>query len=85
MLHRFTARQKDDLITKLQSYFSEELDQQLTNFETEFLLDFLSQEFAPHYYNQAIKDVQAHLTGFIENINERIDELEKPLPIAKTR
>ena len=83
MTHTFTRHQKDELINKIKIYFSEELDQELGNFEAEFLLDFFNDNLGPYYYNQAIQDVQTHLSGFLDNINERIDELEKPLPTNK--
>jgi len=71
---------KDEMIQGIQAYFSSEMDQELGNFEAEFLLDFFTEKFGPHYYNQAIRDVQKHLSGYLDMINERIDELEKPLP-----
>ena len=76
----FSREMKDGLIQQIQTYFKTELDQDLGNFEAEFLLDFFSENMGPHYYNQAIRDVQKHLSGYIDTLNERVDELEKPLP-----
>ncbi|MCF6238322.1 MAG: DUF2164 domain-containing protein [Candidatus Marinimicrobia bacterium] len=80
MIHTFSREQKDELVRGLQTYFTEELKQELGNFEAEFLLDYFSENLGPHYYNQAIRDVQKHLAGHLDTLNERIDELEKPLP-----
>ena len=80
MIQTFSRAMKDELIKQIQTYFSTELSQELGNFEAEFLLDFFSENIGPHYYNQAIRDVQKHLSGYDETLNERIDELEKPLP-----
>jgi uncharacterized protein (DUF2164 family) len=80
MNQTFSRQTKDELINKIQVYFQNELNQELGNFETEFLLDYFSEHVGPFYYNQAIRDVQIHLAGYLENMNERIDELEKPLP-----
>ncbi len=79
MINTFSRDMKDELIQIIQTYFSDELDQDLGNFEAEFLLDFFSEHMGPHYYNQAIRDVQKHLSGYVDTLNERIDELEKPL------
>ena len=80
MIKLFSREMKDGLIQQIQAYFTTELDQDLGNFEAEFLLDFFSEHLGPHYYNQAIRDVQKHLSGYIDTLNERVDELEKPLP-----
>lgn len=80
MILTFSREVKDELMIKLQEYFDAELEQELGNFDAEFLLDFLNEHIGPHFYNQAIRDVQKHLAVHLENINERIDELEKPLP-----
>jgi len=82
MIKTFSREMKDELIQRIKEYFTSELDQDLGNFEAEFLLDFFSENIGPHYYNQAIRDVQKHLSGYVDTLNERIDELEKPLPKA---
>lgn len=79
MNHIFSRKMKDELVSMIQDYFSKELGQELGNFDAEFLLDYFSEHLGPHYYNQAIRDVQTHLSGHLENLNERIDELEKPI------
>ncbi|MBC8192775.1 MAG: DUF2164 domain-containing protein [Candidatus Marinimicrobia bacterium] len=80
MIQTFSREMKDELIQQIKTYFLNELSQELGNFEAEFLLDFFSENIGPHYYNQAIHDVQKHLSGYVDTLNERIDELEKPLP-----
>lgn len=80
MITTFDRSLKQELIQKIQSYFRDELEQDLGGFEAEFLLDYLSEHLGPHYYNQAIRDVQAHLSNHLDTLNERIDELEKPIP-----
>ncbi|MBT3229013.1 MAG: DUF2164 domain-containing protein [Candidatus Marinimicrobia bacterium] len=80
MINTFSREMKDELIQRIQVYFTTEMSQELGNFEAEFLLDFFSKNIGPHYYNQAIRDIQKHLSGYVDTLNERIDELEKPLP-----
>lgn len=80
MINTFSRAMKDNLIQQIQTYFTTEMSQELGNFEAEFLLDFFSENIGPHYYNQAIRDVQKHLSGYVDTLNERIDELEEPLP-----
>jgi len=80
MIKTFPRPLKEELIQNLQTYFRDELESELGGFEAEFFLDYLSEHLGPHYYNQAIMDVQVHLSGHLDTLNERIDELSKPIP-----
>jgi len=85
MITTFSREVKEELIASLQAYFTDDLDRELGTFEAEFLLDHLSEHLGPYYYNQAIRDVQKHLSAYLDSLNERIDELEKPLPEGAQR
>ena len=41
------------------------------------MLDLITRELAPHYYNKAILDVQAHLKDRFESIESDLWALEK--------
>ena len=41
------------------------------------MLDFFAREFAPHFYNKAISDVQAHLKDRFDSIESDLWALEK--------
>ena len=41
------------------------------------VLDLITRELAPHYYNKAILDVQAHLKDRFESIESDLWALEK--------
>ena len=73
----FTKEQKQQLIDKLHSYFEQELNQELGQFDGEFLFDFISAEFGPHFYNQGLYDAQAVMQGRIDSVMEAIYEIEK--------
>lgn len=83
MLKTIPRPLKEELIQKLQHYLHEELEIELGTFEAEFFLDYLSENLGPFYYNLAIRDVQVHLAGHLDTLNERIDELQQPLPPEK--
>ncbi|TDF37426.1 DUF2164 domain-containing protein [Alteromonadaceae bacterium M269] len=70
---------KEQLILKLQSYCSRELDMELGQFDAEFLLDFIGENFGAHFYNQGLYDAQAALNVRIDSVSEAIAELEKPI------
>lgn len=67
------------LITKLQSYFENELDYELGQFDADFLLDFIAKEFGAVFYNQGLYDAQTILDSKLELLSEAIAEIEKPV------
>ncbi|ASP48394.1 DUF2164 domain-containing protein [Cognaticolwellia beringensis] len=76
---KFTNTEKSLLIDKLQSYFIKELDQELGQFDADFLLDFFTEELGAVYYNRGLYDAQALMAEKIELISEQIVELELPV------
>ncbi len=75
----FSTEQKQALVRKLQRYFDDELDQELGDFDAEFLLDFVAREMGAHFYNQGLLDAQAALAQRLESVTEVFYELEKPV------
>jgi uncharacterized protein (DUF2164 family) len=72
-----STNEKARLVEKIQHYLLTELDCDAGQFDTEFLLDFLTKELKGYYYNQGLHDAQAILSNKIEHINEAISELEQ--------
>ncbi|MBQ4892108.1 hypothetical protein A9267_19285 [Shewanella sp. UCD-FRSSP16_17] len=72
-----TAEQREVMVNKLQRYFEDELDQDLGQFEAEFLLDFLGKNIGAHFYNQGLHDARAIFEARIETIDEDIYGIEK--------
>ncbi len=75
---KFTNTEKALLIDKLQNYFERELDQELGQFDADFLLDFFSKELGAVYYNRGLYDAQSLMSAKIDLIAEQIVELELP-------
>jgi uncharacterized protein (DUF2164 family) len=75
---KFSTVQKESLVQKLQQYFSNELDQELAQFDADFLLDFFTKEMGNHFYNQGIYDAQKLLTEKLDYISDEMYQLEKP-------
>jgi uncharacterized protein (DUF2164 family) len=76
---KFTNTEKTLLVDKLQRYFERELDQELAQFDADFLLDFFTKELGAVYYNRGLYDAQALMSAKIELIAEQIVELELPV------
>ena len=79
----FSSQEKELLVSKIQKYFDTELEQEIAQFDAEFLLDFFSKEVGGYYYNRGLFDAQTIITGKLENVaetvNEAISEIEKPV------
>ena len=75
----FSKEEKAQLIPKIKMYLKEELDQEIGNFDAEFLLDFFSEEVGVYFYNRGIRDALEMLDRRVEELKESIYVLEKPI------
>lgn len=80
---KFSNTETEQLVTKIQRYFAKELDQDLGQFDAEFLLDFFSKEVGAYFYNRGLFDAQTVIAAKLENVSEMmqegISEIEKPI------
>lgn len=76
---RFSKEEKQLVAEKLQHYFAEELNQELSRFEAEFLFDFISEELGPLFYNRGLFDAQTLISSKLDLIQDAVYELEKPV------
>ena len=74
----FSNEEKAILVEKLKSYFDRYLEQDIVQFECQFLLDFISSEIGDLYYNKGLNDAQAVILGKIDDITDTLYEIEKP-------
>ena len=75
---QFSKVEKEVLVSKIERYFRDELDQDIGQFDAEFLLDFISKEMGAFYYNRGLADAQAVLSERMGSISDAIYQLEKP-------
>ncbi|MEL0660682.1 DUF2164 domain-containing protein [Psychromonas arctica] len=74
---KFSTSQKTAIVDEIQKYFEKELDQELGQFDAEFLLDFFSEKVGSYYYTQGLNDARAILDDKLDTITESFYELEK--------
>lgn len=79
----FSKEEKATLISKIQDYFNDELNEEIGQFDADFLLDFFSKEVGVYFYNQGLRDAQVILNDKLESISEAIDEIEAPTEFIK--
>ena len=66
-----------EALATLKRFLEDRFELQLGSFEVAEVLELFSKEIAPHYYNRAIFDVQAHLKERFESIESDLWSLEK--------
>ena len=74
----FTKEEKELLVQKLKHYFTNELDEEIGQFDAEFLLDFFGKEMGVYYYNRGLIDAQDIFKSRVDSITDSIYELEVP-------
>ena len=74
----FSKPEKELVVRKVQMYFREELDQELGQFDAEFLLDFIAEEVGAYFYNRGLRDAQAVIEAKVADISDALYEIEKP-------
>ncbi|MCZ6830694.1 MAG: DUF2164 domain-containing protein [Gammaproteobacteria bacterium] len=79
----FSTEEKEVIGLKIQLYFSEELDQQIGQFDAEFLLDFFAEEIGPFFYNRGLYDAQTVMEARLADISEALYEIEKPTQFSR--
>jgi len=85
---KFSKQEQDIITNKIQRYFEDELEQEIGQFDAQFLLDFFTKEVGVYYYNHGLYDAQVILTRKLEDISEAILGLEKmtdTLPTGETK
>lgn len=79
----FNEHEKAAIVAKIKLYFSEELDQDIAQFDAEFLLDFFSEEVGVYHYNRGLADARAVLEEKLETITDAFYEIEKPTDFTR--
>ena len=74
---------KDVIVKRLKQYFEDELDQQIGQFDAEFLLDFFTEEVGAFFYNQGLYDAQQVIYERVEMIKESLYDIEQPTKLRR--
>ncbi len=74
---KFSKENREEIVSRIKTYFRDELNQDIGGFDAEFLLDFFAKEIGCYFYNQALTDVHALLEKQMESMADTIYALEK--------
>ncbi|MBB1518954.1 DUF2164 domain-containing protein [Aquipseudomonas guryensis] len=69
--------QQQTALQVLGRFLEDRFELELGSFEVQEVLDLISRDIAPHYYNKAISDVQAVLSDRFASLESDLWALEK--------
>ena len=81
MTIQLESKQKSELTHTLKRYLQDELNADLGQFDTEFLVDFISKKFGAVYYNKGIEDAQKVMERKMLDISDELYEIEQIVEI----
>ncbi|PML99745.1 hypothetical protein BCT63_03320 [Vibrio kanaloae] len=81
MTIQLDSKQKSELTHALQKYLQDELEVELGQFDTEFLIDFISKKFGAIYYNKGVEDAQKVMERKMLDISDELYEIEQIVEI----
>jgi uncharacterized protein (DUF2164 family) len=70
---------KSEIIKQVQIYFTKERDDTIGELAAEQLTDFMIRELGPYIYNKAVADTRALLQEKLNQLEDELYALEKPL------
>lgn len=75
---RLSEDRRKQVTRSLQSFFADELDEDLSDFRAENLLDVILGEVGPAVYNQGVHDACAHIQEKLVDLEGEVYEPEPP-------
>jgi uncharacterized protein (DUF2164 family) len=76
----FDKADREAMAAMLRRYLKDELDAEVGNMDSEFLLDFITERLGPRFYNQGLRDAAVALAKRMDVLTEALEELERPEP-----
>lgn len=74
---QFSREERNVLVTHIQRWFEDELDQSIGALPAEALIDFIGQDIGAMFYNRGVNDAQALVAKKAEDLADAIYSLEK--------
>ncbi|YCO02052.1 DUF2164 domain-containing protein [Vibrio sp. VNB-15] len=73
--------QKEALARAIQDYMQDELSVEIGQFDSEFLIDFVTEKLGPIYYNKGIEDAKSVIERRMLEMNDELYEIEQEVDI----
>jgi uncharacterized protein (DUF2164 family) len=76
MAVKLDETRREVLVSRLQGFYQQEFDEDLTAFRAEQVLDFFLDALGPHVYNQAVQDARGFMLRILDDIDGEVHEQE---------
>ncbi len=73
--------QKEVLATAIQDYMQDELSIEIGQFDSEFLIDFITEKLGAVYYNKGVEDAKSLIERRMLEVSDELYEIEKEIKI----
>ncbi|MGI2934606.1 DUF2164 domain-containing protein [Vibrio diabolicus] len=73
--------QKETLATAIQDYMQDELDVEIGQFDSQFLIDFITEKLGPIYYNKGVEDAKSLVERRMLEVSEELYEIEQEVKL----
>lgn len=78
----FSKEEKQMMTQKVKKYFQDELNEDIGNFDAEFLIDFFAEEMGGFFYNRGLYDAETMISEKVSEISDLLLQLEKPVSVG---
>ncbi len=76
MAVKLDETRREVLVSRLQGFYQQEFDEDLSAFRAEQVLDFFLDALGPHVYNQAVQDARGFMLRILDDIDGEVHEHE---------
>ncbi|EPE2666444.1 DUF2164 domain-containing protein [Vibrio parahaemolyticus] len=73
--------QKETLASAIQDYMQDELSIEIGQFDSEFLIDFITEQLGAIYYNKGVEDAKAVIERRMLEMSDELYEIEQEVSI----
>ncbi|ENK2078346.1 DUF2164 domain-containing protein [Vibrio alginolyticus] len=73
--------QKEALAAAIQDYMQDELDVEIGQFDSEFLIDFITEKLGVIYYNKGVEDAKLLVERRMLEVSEELYEIEQEIKL----
>ncbi|ELB2050492.1 hypothetical protein CGH94_02165 [Vibrio parahaemolyticus] len=73
--------QKETLVSAIQDYMQDELSIEIGQFDSEFLIDFITDKLGAVYYNKGVEDAKAVIERRMLEMSDELYEIEQEVSI----
>jgi len=79
MTIKLPREEKEQIIDSVKAYFEQERSESIGDLAAEQLIDYMMQELGPYIYNKAVADARVLINEKMNQMEDEMYSLEKPL------